>query len=181
MPRRSRSVLNWIYLPESRVQSRQGGRQQLNWRVWSQRRHAARTHSRQFLATLLGMVMLLFMVRLGSVVYFLLADVDATSIVVAAEGIHLPQADGGIEVDRQRRLSSVLIHADGRVKLHDQQLGEEQWESHLSDARWRETALLLIIDREASMEVVLGVIEAARAAGYTEIWFATSQVDAFYL
>ena len=172
--------MNLIYLPEPRSKLS-------SFRRWSRLPNATIYPRRRYDGDELGrlahfvllIVFLLFAVRVGSVVPFLLHDSLGFEIAMDADGIQLPMAHSSRQIKYQRLQPPILIHANGVVKIGGQRTEPEQRVRRIREMKsWQPRSVAyLVVDTGSSMGVVLDVLADLRSAGVYEFSFATSKSE----
>ena len=145
------------------------------------RRSARRAELHRLYLLVLGLFMLVFAVRIGSIVAFAMHNPLVYEVAVAADGIHLPKAAAlpMTYYPHTRLLTFITVTQDGTVEINNRRVQPDHWVQQLERVRSEQpkTSALLIVDRNCQMDVVQGLLYALREARIHQVHFARSNRD----
>ena len=167
--------MNFIFLPDTRKPDIFQG--DAFFKGLFDRNRVRRAEVFRFNQMILGLFLLLFAVRMGSLVAMVFQETGFWAVAFYAEGIHLPESEYRASTIQSRLVVYITIRKHGDVEVGGEPLPSTNQADFLKKfLRWNPRSFpVLIVDRDTPMEHVTPVIQQIREAGFAKIKFATGR------
>ncbi len=131
---------------------------------------------------LLSIFLLLFSVRIGSILFLYLTNYGETELIFAIQNIELPYANSSEKFNNKRLISYVSVKKDGKYKVSGQYISLDELEKHLSSAsnNLPNVVIGIVADKNCEMQHINELILVIRKSNCRRVLFYTDKDHSSY-